>query len=141
MRCNRCTSIFDHHCKFVNNCVGERNYKTFICLIISVEVFALYLFVLCVIKLVGQSEMYSYWDVPVFVLLFATLSILCSNGYLIGFHVYLNLKKMTTFEYISFKILGSAAISPQHRSEEHNLSILKERENSLIFSPNDNNLN
>jgi palmitoyltransferase len=26
MRCNRCTLNFDHHCKYLNNCVGSQNY-------------------------------------------------------------------------------------------------------------------
>lgn len=25
-QCNRCTSGFDHHCRYLNNCIGEQNY-------------------------------------------------------------------------------------------------------------------
>lgn len=31
--CNRCTENFDHHCKWVNNCIGLINYDEFIKLI------------------------------------------------------------------------------------------------------------
>ena len=33
--CNRCTSNFDHHCMWFNNCVGDKNYKLFFISIVS----------------------------------------------------------------------------------------------------------
>ena len=29
-QCGRCTEEFDHHCKFLNNCIGKHNYERFI---------------------------------------------------------------------------------------------------------------
>ena len=41
-RCNRCTANFDHHCIWLNNCVGGKNYKYFFKLIVCVFLVALF---------------------------------------------------------------------------------------------------
>lgn len=28
--CGRCTEDFDHHCKYLNNCIGRKNYEKFV---------------------------------------------------------------------------------------------------------------
>ena len=36
--CNRCCERFDHHCPWINNCVGINNHNSFICFIYSLVV-------------------------------------------------------------------------------------------------------
>ena len=35
--CNRCVAHFDHHCKWLNNCIGDSNYSLFVGFIGSLE--------------------------------------------------------------------------------------------------------
>ncbi|VDM24203.1 unnamed protein product [Toxocara canis] len=34
-KCNKCISGFDHHCKWLNNCIGAANYRLFVVLVAS----------------------------------------------------------------------------------------------------------
>lgn len=36
--CNKCVENFDHHCKWLNNCIGGRNYPAFIVSVVSAVV-------------------------------------------------------------------------------------------------------
>lgn len=33
--CHKCVENFDHHCKWVNNCIGSKNYRAFFVLLVS----------------------------------------------------------------------------------------------------------
>jgi palmitoyltransferase len=41
-QCNRCVEMFDHHCHWLNNCIGLQNYKYFIRMLSFVTIAIIY---------------------------------------------------------------------------------------------------
>eukprot|EP00242_Pyramimonas_sp_CCMP2087_P004546 CAMPEP_0198206060 /NCGR_PEP_ID=MMETSP1445-20131203/9583_1 /TAXON_ID=36898 /ORGANISM="Pyramimonas sp., Strain CCMP2087" /LENGTH=471 /DNA_ID=CAMNT_0043878595 /DNA_START=717 /DNA_END=2132 /DNA_ORIENTATION=- len=115
--CDKCIMGFDHHCKWLNNCVGSRNYKVFFLLltftfILVIAQFGVVLteFVLCFTDKTGtrkrvEEVFHGDLNLDTFValaavymcLLFITCGLL---GELYLFHMVLWRKQMTTYDYI-----------------------------------------
>lgn len=50
--CNKCVHVFDHHCKWLNQCIGERNYKWFALSVLTAILMALS-FVVMALTIIG----------------------------------------------------------------------------------------
>jgi hypothetical protein len=100
--CNRCVRNFDHHCIWINNCIGEDNYRPFFVMIVSVFT-QLGLFVAAGIVLSLEKNFHKYLPqmivVWVYMLIVTVLMFLDFN--LVLLHIYLNAKKMTTYQLIT----------------------------------------
>jgi len=115
-RCNRCTEDFDHHCKWINNDVGSKNYKSFIALIMGVLAYLLIYLAMAVVLTVDYANDNSLTGNNIFlydtssqikgamiclwVILGLSLIFLVMDLNLVLFHLYLIRKGLTTFQYI-----------------------------------------
>ena len=103
-RCEECIEGFDHHCKWLNKCIGRDNYRRFVLLVLSFEWMTWVLLASEVLALVHFDwDAASQQELLVVVLalnLFMNTVIAGAVGYLIGFHVYLAFKGMTTYDFL-----------------------------------------
>ena len=120
-KCNRCVHGFDHHCKWINNCIGKKNYKCFICALAALTINTLT--VICTIiivlldfyiedqnidldirKRIHNFENNKAWIAETMVLSFFCLLCFLLSCNLLFFHIYINIKGITTYEHVFSKM-------------------------------------
>eukprot|EP01095_Lingulamoeba_sp_RSL-Kostka_P001685 TRINITY_DN1245_c3_g1_i1.p1 TRINITY_DN1245_c3_g1~~TRINITY_DN1245_c3_g1_i1.p1 ORF type:complete len:326 (-),score=35.90 TRINITY_DN1245_c3_g1_i1:30-1007(-) len=110
--CDNCVEIWDHHCPWVGNCIGKRNYKFYLYFIWSTMLFAIYITLNSIVHIVligvragsfpqALLDIFLYSSLSFFVMIYCGYGAI-SLSILVIVHSNLLLKNQTTAEFLKY---------------------------------------
>jgi palmitoyltransferase len=137
--CKKCVAAFDHHCKWVNNCIGGRNYGAFLVVICCLELQMsgfICLGGVVIGDLLGNGDTGGQIEGSIIlVLLLLAFAVFLFNGVLILFHIYLRCSGQTTYAFLKHR-KAKRSVQPLSQLESSKLSIHMSHDVSLSKDQN-----
>jgi palmitoyltransferase ZDHHC9/14/18 len=102
-KCDHCITLHDHHCVWLGNCIGERNYRYFFTFLLFGTISSAYLAAVCYYRLFHNSDPFRetirHSPMTLFNAVYGSLTLLYPM-LLLGYNFYLTSTQQTTREFL-----------------------------------------
>lgn len=91
---------FDHHCRWLNTCVGSKNYKEFFSFLILSDTWVIYNLVLIILELVNNEDLTTTKFVLLIAAAVSNIIACIPLSELIRFHIQIIYQGISTLDYL-----------------------------------------